>query len=176
MAWPAAPFTRLSITDKAIHTSLCGAFCEAGDNFKAYGVGGHRHLPEIKQTIRSLQAEAAEGLVFVPHLTPLIRGMHATQYLHLQDGVDPHALLSDFYRNSPFVDVMPEGSTPETRSVRGGNICRISIQKAPQSDVWIALSVIDNLVKGAAGQAIQNMNIMFGFNESAGLQGAPLLP
>ena len=151
-------------------------FCEAGDNFKAYGVGGHRHLPEIKQTIRSLQAEAAEGLVFVPHLTPLIRGMHATQYLHLQDGVDPHALLSDFYRNNPFVDVMPEGSTPETRSVRGGNICRISIQKAPQSDVWIALSVIDNLVKGAAGQAIQNMNIMFGFNESAGLQGAPLLP
>lgn len=156
--------------------SVGSLFCEAGDNFKAYGIKGHRHLPEIKQTIGSLQAEAAEDFVFVPHLTPLIRGMHATQYLHLQDDIDPHAILSDFYRDSPFVDVMPQGSTPETRSVRGANICRLSLQKAPQSNVWIALSVIDNLVKGAAGQAVQNMNIMFGFEETAGLQAAPILP
>ncbi|MDO5639273.1 MAG: N-acetyl-gamma-glutamyl-phosphate reductase [Neisseria sp.] len=156
--------------------SVGSLFCEAGDNFKAYGIRGHRHLPEIKQTIATLDAKAAEGFVFVPHLTPLIRGMHATQYLHLEKDADPHAVLNEFYQGSPFVDVMPPGSTPETRSVRGANICRISIQKAPQSDVWIALSVIDNLVKGAAGQAVQNMNIMFGFEETAGLQAAPLLP
>ncbi len=151
-------------------------FCEAGDNFKAYGVGGHRHLPEIKQTISALQSSVAEGLVFVPHLTPMIRGMQATMYLHLHDGTDPHELLAGFYRNSPFVDIMPPGSTPETRSVRGANLCRISVQQAPQSNVWIVLSVIDNLVKGAAGQAVQNMNIMFGFSEEAGLNNAPLLP
>ena len=156
--------------------SVGSLFCEAGDNFKAYGIRGHRHLPEIKQTIAGLLPEAAEGFVFVPHLTPLIRGMHATQYLHLQADADPYTVLSDFYRDSPFVDIMPQGSTPETRSVRGANICRISIQKAPESNVWIILSVIDNLVKGAAGQAVQNMNIMFGFEETAGLQAAPILP
>lgn len=150
--------------------------CEAGDNFKAYGIGGHRHLPEIKQTISDLQPDIAESFVFVPHLTPMIRGMHATVYLHLQDNIDPYEILSGFYQDSPFVDVMKPGSTPETRSVRGANICRISIQKAPQSPVWIVLSVIDNLVKGAAGQAVQNMNIMFGFDERLGLQSAPLLP
>ncbi len=150
--------------------------CEAGDNFKAYGVAGHRHLPEIRQTIAGLQSGVAEGFVFVPHLTPMIRGMHATTYLHLKPGSRPQAVLEDFYRDSRFVDVMPEGSTPETRSVRGANICRISIQQAPQSDVWILLSVQDNLVKGAAGQAVQNMNIMFGLPEEAGLGYTALLP
>lgn len=150
--------------------------CEAGDNFKAYGITGHRHLPEIKQTINNLQTGVAEGFIFVPHLTPMIRGMHATTYLHLEDGTNPYEILRDFYQNSPFIDVMKPGSTPETRSVRGANICRISVQQAPQHDVWIILSVIDNLVKGAAGQAIQNMNIMFGLNESLGLQTAPILP
>ncbi len=151
-------------------------FAEAGDNFKAYGVGGHRHLPEIRQTINTLQNGVADGLVFVPHLTPLIRGMHATIYLHTVAGVNPHALLAEHYHNSPFVDILPAGSTPETRSVRGANTCRISVQQAPQSEVWIILSVIDNLVKGAAGQAVQNMNIMFGIDESAGLNITPLLP
>ena len=151
-------------------------FAEAGDNFKAYGVGGHRHLPEIRQTINTLQNGVADGLVFVPHLTPLIRGMHATIYLHTEAGVNPHALLAEHYHNSPFVDILPAGSTPETRSVRGANICRISVQQAPQSEVWIILSVIDNLVKGAAGQAVQNMNIMFGIDENAGLNITPLLP
>ncbi|MDO4997105.1 MAG: N-acetyl-gamma-glutamyl-phosphate reductase [Neisseria sp.] len=150
--------------------------CEAGDNFKAYGIAGHRHLPEIKQTIEVLQSHVAEQFVFVPHLTPMIRGMHATTYLHLKSGVNPHEILSAYYQDSAFVDVMPYGSTPETRSVRGANICRISVQQAPQSDVWILLSVQDNLVKGAAGQAIQNMNIMFGLAENTGLQAAPLLP
>ena len=151
-------------------------FAEAGDNFKAYGVGGHRHLPEIRQTINTLQNGVADGLVFVPHLTPLIRGMHATIYLHTEAGVNPHALLAEHYHNSPFVDILPAGSTPETRSVRGANTCRISVQQAPQSEVWIILSVIDNLVKGAAGQAVQNMNIMFGIDESTGLNITPLLP
>ena len=151
-------------------------FAEAGDNFKAYGVGGHRHLPEIRQTINTLQSGVADGLVFVPHLTPLIRGMHATIYLHTAAGVNPHALLAEHYHNSPFVDILPAGSTPETRSVRGANTCRISVQQAPQSEVWIILSVIDNLVKGAAGQAVQNMNIMFGIDENAGLNITPLLP
>ena len=151
-------------------------FAEAGDNFKAYGVGGHRHLPEIRQTINTLQNGVADGLVFVPHLTPLIRGMHATIYLHTAAGVNPHALLAEHYHNSPFVDILPAGSTPETRSVRGANTCRISVQQAPQSEVWIILSVIDNLVKGAAGQAVQNMNIMFGIDESTGLNITPLLP
>ncbi|PSJ81174.1 N-acetyl-gamma-glutamyl-phosphate reductase [Neisseria iguanae] len=150
--------------------------CEAGDNFKAYGIGGHRHLPEIKQTISGLQADVAEGFVFVPHLTPMIRGMHATIYLHLEDNVTPYEILSTFYQDNPFVDVMKPGATPETRSVRGANICRISVQQAPQSRLWVALSAIDNLVKGAAGQAVQNMNIMFGLDECLGLQAAPLLP
>ncbi len=156
--------------------NVSSLLCEAGDNFKAYGIGGHRHLPEIKQTINGLQADVAEGFVFVPHLTPMIRGMHATVYLHLNDNINPYEILSDFYQDSPFVDVMKPGSTPETRSVRGANICRLSVQQAPQSRLWVVLSVIDNLVKGAAGQAVQNMNIMFGFDERLGLQAAPLLP
>ena len=150
--------------------------CEAGDNFKAYGVSGHRHLPEIRQTISGLQHGVAEGLVFVPHLTPMIRGMHATIYVHLKDGVSPQELLETAYRDSFAVDVMPPGSTPETRSVRGVNVCRIGVQRAPDSDLWILLSVQDNLVKGAAGQAVQNMNVMFGWDENSGLGGAALLP
>ena len=107
----------------------------------------------------------------------MIRGMHATLYLHLQEHTDPEALLREYYRDSPFVDILPSGSTPETRSVRGANLCRISVQRAPeQDDVWIVLSVIDNLVKGAAGQAVQNMNIMFGLPETTGLTNAPLMP
>lgn len=150
--------------------------CEAGDNFKAYGIAGHRHLPEIKQTIAALQSGVADGLVFVPHLTPMIRGMHATLYVQLDDGADPQELLENHYRHSRFVDVMPSGSTPETRSVRGANICRISTQKALDSNLWLLLSVQDNLVKGAAGQAVQNMNVMFGLPEDVGLGGLPLLP
>ena len=151
--------------------------CEAGDNFKAYGVGGHRHLPEIRQTLSGLQDQVSDGLIFVPHLIPMIRGMHATLYLHLQEHTDPEALLREYYRDSPFVDILLSGSTPETRSVRGANLCRISVQRAPdQDDVWIVLSVIDNLVKGAAGQAVQNMNIMFSLPETTGLTNAPLMP
>lgn len=156
--------------------SVNNLFAEVSDSFRAYGVGGHRHLPEIKQTISSLQADIAGHFVFVPHLIPLIRGMYATMYIQVRDGIDPHAVLAAYYQNSPFVDVLPAGKIPETRSVRGANLCRISVQQAPQSDTWIILSVIDNLVKGAAGQAVQNMNIMFGLEEQTGLDIVPLLP
>ncbi|MBQ9600920.1 MAG: N-acetyl-gamma-glutamyl-phosphate reductase [Neisseriaceae bacterium] len=158
--------------------SIGSLFCEAGDNFKAYGVAGHRHLPEIRQTLNKLQANTGEHLIFVPHLTPMIRGMFATTYVHLKDGVCPHELLSQAYSGSAFVDVMPKGSLPETRSVRGANLCRISVQKAPEyeDNVWILMSVQDNLVKGAAGQAIQNLNIMFDLPETSGLDNITLLP
>ncbi|MGF6147219.1 N-acetyl-gamma-glutamyl-phosphate reductase [Kingella potus] len=151
-------------------------FGEAADNFKAYGVSGHRHLPEIRQTIAALQEGVAAGLVFVPHLTPMIRGMEATLYVRLKDGTDPQALLEAAYRESPFADVLPAGKIPETRSVRGANVCRIAVQQAPDTDIWILMSVQDNLVKGAAGQAVQNMNLMFGFDETEGLRQAALLP
>lgn len=152
--------------------------CEAGDNFKAYGVAGHRHLPEIRQVINQLQSGVADKLIFTPHLAPMIRGMHVSTYVHLRDGVNPHDLLREYYSNSLFVDVMPMGSTPDTRSVRGANICRISVQHAPEysDNVWILLSVQDNLVKGAAGQAIQNMNLMFRLPEQTGLTSVALLP
>ncbi|MDD2685441.1 MAG: N-acetyl-gamma-glutamyl-phosphate reductase [Gallionella sp.] len=150
-------------------------FSEAGDNFKAYGVAGHRHLPEIKQGLSNVVGNPV-GLTFVPHLTPMIRGIHATLYGKLTRDVDLQALFETRYANEPFVDVMPSGSHPETRSVRGANRCRIAIHRPQGGDTVVVLSVIDNLVKGAAGQAVQNMNILFGIDESTALNNVPLLP
>ncbi len=150
-------------------------FAEAGDNFKAYAVAGHRHLPEIRQGLAGV-AGSEVGLTFVPHLTPLIRGIHATLYGRLTRDVDLQALFEQRYANEPFVDVMPAGSHPETRSVRGSNRCRIAVHRPQGGDTVVVLSVIDNLVKGAAGQAVQNMNIMFGFTENTALNIVPLLP
>lgn len=150
-------------------------FSEASDNFKAYGVAGHRHLPEIRQGL-SIAAKRQVGLTFVPHLTPLIRGIHATLYAKLVADADLQQLFEERYRDEPFVDVMPMGSHPETRSVRGANICRIAVHRPQDSDTVVVLSVIDNLVKGAAGQAVQNMNIMFGLQEASGIDIVPLLP
>lgn len=150
-------------------------FSEASDNFKAYGVAGHRHLPEIRQGL-SIAAKRQVGLTFVPHLTPLIRGIHATLYAKLVADADLQQLFEERYRDEPFVDVMPMGSHPETRSVRGANICRIAVHRPQDSDTVVVLSVIDNLVKGAAGQAVQNMNIMFGLQEQTGIDIVPLLP
>ncbi len=152
-------------------------FAEAGDNFKAYGVPGHRHLPEIRQGLSQLAGRTV-GLTFVPHLTPLIRGIHATLYARLNgsDQIDLQALYEKRYEQEPFVDVLPPGSHPETRSVRASNICRIAVHRPQGQDMIVVLSVIDNLVKGAAGQAVQNMNIMFGFEECAGLSQIPVLP
>lgn len=150
-------------------------FSEASDNFKAYGVSGHRHLPEIRQGLASV-AKHEVGLTFVPHLTPLIRGIHATLYARLKSDTDLQTLFEKRYENEPFVDVMPAGSLPETRSVRGSNRCRIAVHRPQDGDTVVVLSVIDNLVKGAAGQAVQNMNIMFGLPEATALNLVPLLP
>ena len=150
-------------------------FAEAGDNFKAYGVAGHRHLPEIRQGLARVHGKEV-GLTFVPHLTPLIRGIHATLYGRLTREVDLQALFEQRYAHEPFVDVMPAGSHPETRSVRGSNRCRIAVHRPQGGDTVVVLSVIDNLVKGAAGQAVQNMNIMFDVPESTALNIVPLLP
>jgi len=155
-------------------------FAEASDNFKAYGVAGHRHLPEIKQGLARVAGSpvggSPVGLTFVPHLTPMIRGIHATLYGRLTRDVDLQALFEQRYANEPFVDVMPAGSHPETRSVRGANRCRIAVHRPQGGDTVVVLSVIDNLVKGAAGQAVQNMNIMFGLPEKTALDNVPLLP
>jgi N-acetyl-gamma-glutamyl-phosphate reductase len=148
---------------------------EAGDSFKAYGVGGHRHLPEIRQGLSAFAGHPV-GLTFVPHLTPMIRGIHATLYARLSGEADLQAVYQARYADEPFVDVMPAGSHPETRSVRGANTCRIAVHRPQGGDTVVVLSVIDNLVKGAAGQAVQNMNLMFGQPERAGLDVMPLLP
>jgi N-acetyl-gamma-glutamyl-phosphate reductase len=149
---------------------------EASDSMFAYGVAGHRHLPEIEQGL----ARAAGGpadVTFVPHLAPMIRGIHATCYARSSWSTDDlQALFESRYAGSPFVDVMPPGSHPSTRSVRGSNACRIALHRPGEGDLVIVLSVIDNLVKGAAGQAVQNMNRMFALPEDAGLTIPPLQP
>ena len=157
---------------KAEITSL---FAEAADNFKAYGVAGHRHLPEIRQGLSRVAGKSV-GLTFVPHLTPLIRGIHATLYANLTADVDLQAIYERRFAGEPFVDVMPPKSHPDTRSVRAANVCRMAVHRPQGGDTVVVLSVIDNLVKGAAGQAIQNMNIMFGVEETTGLWQLPVLP
>lgn len=151
-------------------------FAEASDNFAAYGVKGHRHQPEIAQGL-SIAAKQPVSLVFTPHLTPAIRGIFATLYAPLlKADLDLQSLYERRYANEPFVDVMPAGSAPDTRSVRASNVLRIAVQRPAESDIARVLAVEDNLVKGAAGQAIQNMNLMFGFPEATGLEALPVLP
>ncbi|HNH25065.1 MAG TPA: N-acetyl-gamma-glutamyl-phosphate reductase, partial [Accumulibacter sp.] len=152
-------------------------FSEAADNFKAYAVPGHRHLPEIRQGLSRVAARPV-GLTFVPHLTPMIRGIHATLYARIgpQRSFDVQALYERRFRDEAFVDVLPSGSHPDTRSVRAANLCRIAVHRPQGGDMLVILSVIDNLVKGAAGQAVQNMNIMFGLPESTGLTQLAVLP
>lgn len=156
--------------------SMTTLLCEASENFKAYAVDGHRHLPEVCQTLGG-QAGHNIGLTFVPHLTPMIRGIEASLYAVLKNaGTDLHALYVKRYKEELFVDVLPQGVAPETRSVRGSNICRLSVFRPQDGDTVVISSVIDNLVKGAAGQAIQNMNIMFELEETTGLDQPALLP
>ncbi len=150
--------------------------CEVDNSFKAYAAPGHRHLPEIRQNLSRISG-ADVPVTFVPHLIPMIRGIHATLYGTVADrNTDLQALFESRYADEPFVDVMPAGAHPETRSVRGGNMCRIAVHRPQGEDTVVVLSVIDNLVKGAAGQAVQNMNIMFGCNEMAGIDAISVLP
>lgn len=153
-------------------------FSETSDSFKAYGVSGHRHTPE---TIEQLQrmSDQPVGLLFTPHLVPMIRGMHSTLYARLTADVSNEqlqALFEQAYRNEPFVDVMPFGSHPETRSTRGSNMLRIALHRPNNGNTVIVLAVQDNLVKGASGQAVQCMNLMFGLPETTGLMHVPVLP
>lgn len=150
-------------------------YSEVADSMKAYAVSGHRHLPEIRQGLEHA-AGSNVGLTFVPHLAPMNRGIHATLYARLNQDTDVQALFEQRYQDEPFVDVMPAGSHPATRSVRGANTCRMAVHRPQQGETVVVLSVIDNLVKGAAGQAIQNMNIMFGLDEASGIGQPGLLP
>ncbi len=148
---------------------------EAADNFKAYGVSGHRHLPEIEQGLSAMAGQPVE-LTFVPHLLPMIRGILATLYARLTSDVDVQALFEKHYRDEPFVDVLPAGQQPQTRSVRGANHCRLAVTRPLDRDTVVVTVAEDNLVKGASGQALQAMNIMFGLEETTGLDGIALLP
>ena len=160
--------------------SLGMIYSENADNFKAYGVAGHRHHPEIVEALENISGQKGvfDHILFVPHLVPMIRGMFSTIYIDLTEAgqtIDLQSLYEQFYANEQFVDVMPAGSSPETRSVRGANQLRIALYK-PQPQKLVILVVQDNLVKGAAGQAVQNMNLMFNFAENAGLDVIGLLP
>ncbi len=149
---------------------------EAADSFKAYGVSGHRHLPEIEQGLSDIAGESAQ-VTFVPHLLPIVRGIHATLFGRLNnDSVDLQALYEDAYAEEPFVDVLPSGVYPQTRTVKGANRCQISIAVPQNRNTVVVMATIDNLVKGASGQAVQNMNIMLGLDETAGLQQVGMLP
>jgi len=149
---------------------------EAGDNFKAYGASGHRHQPEIEQGLADMAGEPV-GLTFVPHLLPIIRGIHTTLYVDLkQQDTDVQSLFEAHYGNEPFVDVLEPNSYPETRTVRGSNQCRIAIHRPGNGKKVVILVVEDNLTKGASGQALQCMNIMFGLDEDAGLTMPALMP
>jgi N-acetyl-gamma-glutamyl-phosphate reductase len=154
---------------------------EISDSFKAYGVAGHRHLPEIEQGLTDVQPAGADpvSLTFVPHLLPMIRGIHATLYataLDVKNLPDLQQLYEQRFANEPFVDVLPAGVLPQTRTVKGSNVCRIAVLRPQGKDTIVVLSIIDNLTKGASGQAVQNMNIMFGFDEKEGLDIVALLP
>ncbi|MEB2336802.1 MAG: N-acetyl-gamma-glutamyl-phosphate reductase [Burkholderiales bacterium] len=157
-----------------VHTLLA----EAGDNFKAYSVSGHRHLPEIRQGLEAIAGKPVT-LVFTPHLVPMVRGIFSTLYARLTPagrGIDLQALYEKRFVGEPFVDVMPAGSMPETRSVRASNTVRIAVHRPPDSNLLMVLVVEDNLVKGASGQGVQAMNLMFGLPEGTGLDQVPVLP
>lgn len=149
---------------------------EVADSFKAYGVEGHRHLPEIEQGLADAAGESV-ALTFVPHLLPIIRGIHSTLFARLRgDAGDLQALYEQWYADEPFVDVLPTGTLPQTRTVKGANRCQLAIAVPQGRDTVVVMAAIDNLVKGASGQAVQNMNIMLGLDEQMGLRQVGLLP
>lgn len=153
-------------------------FSEASDTFKAYGVSGHRHTPETVEQLQRM-TEQKVGLLFTPHLVPMVRGMHSTLYARLNTDIsndELQALFENTYKDEPFVDVMPFGSHPETRSTRASNMLRLALHRPNNGKTVIVLVVQDNLVKGASGQAVQCMNLMFGLDEVTGLQHIPVLP
>lgn len=153
-------------------------FSETSDSFKAYGVSGHRHTPETIAQLQKLTNQQV-NLLFTPHLVPMIRGMHSTLYARLSKEISNEALQAlfvDAYAQEPFVDVMPFATHPETRSTRGSNMLRLALHRPGNGDMVVVLVVQDNLVKGASGQAVQCMNLMFGLDETTGLMQMPVMP
>jgi N-acetyl-gamma-glutamyl-phosphate reductase len=154
-------------------------FSEASDNFKPYGVRGHRHLPEIVEQLKFAAGHDAIGLTFIPHLVPMVRGMLTTLHVRIQPearGTDFQKLFEERFAREPFIDVMPPGSEPDTRSVRASNLARIAVHRPGGGDQLVVFVVIDNLTKGASGQAVQAMNVMFGRAETEGLTHVPVVP
>lgn len=171
--------TKSGVTGAGKTLSEAFLYGEVSDSFKAYAVSGHRHQPEINANLATI-ADDKVSLTFVPHLLPMLRGIHATLYADLVDQQTPiekiQSVFEETYADEPFVDVMPSGSHPDTRSVRSSNMCRIAVHSAVGSGKIVVLSVIDNLTKGAAGQAVQNMNIMFELPEQTGLTAPAVTP
>ena len=153
-------------------------YSEVSDNFRAYAVKGHRHHPEIVESLAGLEGASGReiGLTFVPHLVPMVRGILVTVYARITRDTDFQALYERRFKGEPFVDVLPPDTQPETRWVRGTNHCRIALHRPLDADTLVVLAVEDNLVKGAAGQAIQNMNLMFEFPETQGIDQIAVTP
>lgn len=154
-------------------------YCEVNDSFKAYGVGGsHRHTPEIEQELSELAGQPVT-ITFTPHLVPMDRGILSTIYATPNRSLTTEqlvALYADTYKNEPFVRPLPKGQFPSTAYVRGSNFCDIGVALDSRANRIVVVSAIDNLVKGASGQAIQNMNLICGFPETLGLEGIALFP
>ena len=153
-------------------------FCEVEEGVKAYKVGEHRHAPEMERAL-SDYLETEIEVVFTPHLVPMSRGMLSTVYARTSDGcetADLLAALEEFYRDCAFVRICPEGRFPNTSGVRGSNFCDIGVRANPRKNTAVLVCAIDNLVKGASGQAVQNMNVMADLPESMGLESLPLFP
>ena len=167
--------TKSGVSGAGKGANVATLFSEMGESFKAYNVTGHRHQPEIAQML-SILSETEVDLTFVPHLLPIIRGIHATLYAKSIKQIDLQKIFEETYKDEPFVDILPSGSHPETRSVKSSNMCRIAVHELSQNSQVVVLSVIDNLVKGAAGQAVQNMNLMLGIIETTALDQPALLP
>ena len=149
---------------------------EVSENFKAYGIAGHRHQPEISAILNGVSSAEPAQVTFVPHLLPMNRGIHATLYAFTTNQQENLTeLYRQRYRDEPFVTVLDPGSHPETRAVRGTNHCVLSVNRVSEQQI-VVLSVIDNLVKGAAGQAIHNMNLMYDLPEQQGIEALGILP
>lgn len=154
------------------------SFCESGEGFKPYAVTGHRHIPEMEQELSQL-AHRDVKVRFTPHLMPAIRGMLSDIYLETNEGVSDsqlRELFREYYNEAKFVKVLKKGQYPDTAMTRGANLCLISVEKDERTGIALIMSAIDNLVKGASGQAVQNMNIVLGLDETMGLGQAPFFP
>jgi len=154
------------------------SFSEVNENFKAYNVGVHRHTPEMEQELSQIAGRSVT-VFFAPHLVPMSRGILSTMYVELKRSPGEERLrkiYEDFYRREPFVRVLPSGYFPQTKEVRGSNDCAIGLRYDSRVGRLVVITAIDNLVKGAAGQAVQNMNLMYGWPEDEGLRGAALVP